>query len=100
MSLVASALQPHLVEGLISLRGRVPDISLPDALIEPGAAYVVDFDNPQKSFSIDFRDTRWLVNAIASDACRLAGASFQTIERVADDLLDGPRVAWAVVHLY
>lgn len=100
MSLLADALQPRMIRGLISLRGPATEMTLPDTLKNfPHAGYYLDFEGDQ-SICIDFRDSQVVMGAIASDCCRLACASFQSIAMVTNGGIHRDTIAWDMVKLY
>lgn len=101
MSLLADALQPYTVRGLIALRGHFPSLTLPDVLTSNlRAGYDLDFDDTSERIRIDFRVPDVIMGAIASDSTRLASASFQTIESLSAEIRDKKTIAWAMVKLY
>jgi hypothetical protein len=101
VSLVADALQPFLVRGLTSLSGRAQGLGIPDIITdETKKGYDVDFDDVGGFISIDFREINSIVPAIALDCCRFSSASFQSILKVPDDILDKTTTPWSFVRLY
>jgi hypothetical protein len=100
MSLLADALQPFIVRGLASVAGRMRLMTLPDTLIEPLAAYDLNFDNAQKSVVADFQDANMVALALAADTCRLSCASFQTVSLAIDEMVHRDSMAWSLVKLY
>jgi hypothetical protein len=100
MSLMAHALQPHTLAGLISLGGRVPPSSLSDLLVAPGSSYDLDFDDIEQSISVDFRDSQTILPSLGSDCCRFATAAFQSIAPVSEEIVGKDTLAWSIVKLY
>jgi hypothetical protein len=101
MSLLADALQPFLVGGLISLGGQARGPGIPDIITdETKRGYDVDFDESNESILIDFRDQNSVVPAIALDCCRFSSASFQSILKVPTDIIDKTTTPWSLVRLY
>ena len=100
MSLIADALQPFVVKDLASVAGRMKIMTLPDSLIDPLAAYDLNFDNTQRTIIVDFRDTSAVALALAADACRLSCAAFQTMVLASTEMLNRDSMAWSLVKLY
>jgi hypothetical protein len=100
MSVMADALQPFVVKELAAIAGRMRLMTLPDTLIDPLAAYDLNFDNAQKSIIADFQDATPVALALAADACRLSCASFQTISLAVDEMVHRDSMAWSLVKLY
>lgn len=100
MSLLADALQPLVVKQLGSLSGRVPSTTLADVIISPTAGYDLLFDNSDDSITLDFRDHRLLVSALAADYCRFSLAAFQSISQVPSEIMERDNVAWSLVKVY
>src|SRR5436309_15581758 len=100
MSLLADALQPFIVRNLTMLGGRLEQMTLPDVIVAPTAAYAFDFDDTDRSISLDFRVAEFITTALASDCCRLASAAFQTAASVPQEILQRDTVAWSLVKLY
>ncbi len=101
MSLMADALQPLMIQGILGIAGRLKLMSLPDAIISPRAAYDLDFDNVDRAILLDFRDASLIVTATASDCCRLSGSAFQTVSSVAlEDVFEKKTLPWEIIKLY
>jgi hypothetical protein len=100
MSLLVDALQPFVVRELTSVAGRMRLMTLPDTLIEPLAAYDLNFDETNQSIIVDFQDTNPVALALAADACRLSCASLQTMSLAADEMIERDSMAWSLVKLY
>lgn len=101
MSLIADALQPHITNGLITLSGRSPEITLPDLITsQRGVGFHLGFDAVDQSIFIDFGDTELIARAIAADACRLSSAAFQSIVPAANSMGDRDAIAWCIIKLY
>jgi hypothetical protein len=100
MSIIAEALQPHTVSGLLSLGGRAGLGNLSDLLIGQSSSYDLDFDDTEQSISIDFRDSRSVIPALGSDCCRFATAAFQSIAPVSKEIIEKDTLAWSIVKLY
>ncbi len=101
MSLTADALQPQLVRGLITLRGRPATTRLADVITNPpGAGFDLDFDAASSVIRIDFREPEFIASAISADASRFAGACFTSIHSVAPALERPESLAWGLVKMY
>lgn len=101
MLLVADALQAFVVAGLMSVRGRVADMTLADLLTRPQkAGYDLDYNDADRTILIDFRESELVARAIAADCCRLGSAAFQTISTVADEMKNTATLPWSLVKLY
>lgn len=101
MSLLADALQPQMVQGILGIAGRLQVMSVPDAIISPRAAYDLDFDNGNRSILFDFRDAALIVTATASDCCRFSGSAFQTVSSIAlEEVFDKQTLPWEIIKLY
>jgi hypothetical protein len=100
MSLLADALQPYMTNGLISLGGRIQSVSLPELVTRRGAAYDLDVDAQNEAIVLDFRDPRLILEAVASDFCRLASASFQTLSEITSEVENKNALPWALIKLY
>lgn len=101
MSLMADALQPLIVKGILGMSGHLQPISVPDALMSPRAAYDLDFDNTRQTILFDFRDPNLVVTATASDCCRFSGSAFQTVSSVAtSDTFEKNAIPWEIIKLY
>jgi len=99
MSLVADALQPFLVKGLINQK-RPSGMTLADLIgRQETIGFDLDFDNINKSICFDFRDARDIVGSVASDISRLASASFQTIRSIPNEFTE-KAIPWAVIRTY
>jgi hypothetical protein len=75
-------------------------MTLPDTLIDPLAAYDLNFDNAQRSVIVDFQDAEIVALALAADACRLSCASFQTMSLAINEMVPRDSMAWSLVKLY
>ncbi len=101
MSLMADALQPLFVNGILTVSGHLKAMSVPDALLSPRAAYDLDFDNATQAILFDFRDPALVITATAFDCCRFSGSAFQTISSVATtDTLEKNALPWEIIKLY
>jgi hypothetical protein len=101
MSLMADAFQPLMVQGILAIDGRLEQLSVPDAILLPRAAYDLDFDNHNRAILLDFRDPGLVVTATASDCCRLSGSAFQTASSVAqEDVFNKTAMPWEIIKLY
>jgi hypothetical protein len=101
MSLIADALQPFTVRGLIGLRGRGPEGHWSTLLVDGfKAGYDVDADDADKSVLIDFRESQYVLTALAADASRFSCAAFQSIQSAPSDLIDKEVLPWGLVKLY
>jgi len=101
MSIFADALQPHLVRGLIALRGRINSPTLPDLITaRSGVAYYLDFDDDEETVILDFRHNDPIANAIASDASRFSCAAFQSMAALETEMLERDSVPWCMIKLY
>ena len=55
MILLAEALQPFVLKGLMSLRGRQSDMTVADLIIRPKkAGYDLDYSDTDQSISVEF----------------------------------------------
>ncbi len=100
MSLVADALQPYIVRELATLAGRARVTTLADIIVSETSAYDLFFDDLDRSFTLDFMETRAIVGALAGDCCRFSFAAFQTISPVATEIIQRDTVAWSLVKVY
>jgi hypothetical protein len=100
MSLLADALQPFVFRSLTSIAGRMRLMTLPDTLIQPLAAYDLNFDNAAESIIVDFRVADPVALALAADVCRLSCASLQTMCLAASEMIERDSMAWSLVKLY
>ncbi len=100
MSLFADALQPFVLSHLSSVTGRLGLKTLPDTLVEPLAAYDLNFDDVHEAIVVDFRASEPVALALAADACRLSCASFQTVSLAVNEMLHRDGMAWSLVKLY
>lgn len=98
MSLMADAMQPHTVPGLMALGGRVDGPTVSDLILS--GSYDLDFDNPGESFSLDFREAEPIVRAIGVDACRFASAAFQSMASLPEAFEEKDGLPWNLVKLY
>jgi hypothetical protein len=96
---LADALQPHTMRGLFALDGRVSGGTLADLITDAGQAYDLDFDNGKKCILIDFRDSRPVVGAMASDCCRLGTAALQSVSSLEREMVEKDSVAWGVIKI-
>jgi hypothetical protein len=100
MSLMADALQPLIVQGILGIAGRLAVMSVPDAIISPRAAFDLDFDNVNRAILFDFRDAGLIVTATASDCCRFSGSAFQTVSSIAlEEIFDKQKLPWEIIKL-
>lgn len=100
MSLLADALQPFVLRGMFDVTGRMGRVTIADTLIQPQAAYDLNFNNTAQTFTADFRDESPVALALAADACRLSCASFQTMVLTAAEMRERDSMAWSVIKLY
>lgn len=100
MSLMADALQPLFVNGLLSINSRITPTSIPDTIVAPRAAYNLDFDDPVRAVLFDFRDQTLIVTATAADCCRLSGSAFQTISSISEVAFEKNVLPWELIKLY
>jgi hypothetical protein len=100
MSLLADALQPFIVRELVAIAGRIDHMALPDIIVDPTAAYDLDFDNTVQSILMDFRTPDFITPVLAADCCRLSSASFQSVASIQQEILQRDNVAWSMVKLY
>jgi hypothetical protein len=99
MSLIADALQPLFVKGILSATRDVGP-SIPDSILSPRAAYDLDFDNASRQVLFDFRSADFVVAAVASDCCRFSGSAFQTVASISKDTFEKNAIPWELVKLY
>jgi len=97
MSLMADALQPLIVKGILSISGRIELASIPDAIMSPRAAYDLDFDDPNHGVLFDFRDPGFVITATAADCCRFSGSAFQTASSITDVSFDRDSMPWELI---
>jgi hypothetical protein len=88
------------MRGLFALDGRVSGGTLADLITDAGQAYDLDFDNGKKCILIDFRDSRPVVGAIASDCCRLGTAALQSVSSLEREMVEKDSVAWGIIKIY
>lgn len=100
MSLLADALQPHIVRELVRVGGRINHMAIPDVIVAPNAAYDLNFDNAAQRISLDFRSAELFTPVLAADCCRLSSAAFQSVVSVQQEMLQADSVAWCMVKLY
>ena len=99
MSLIATALQPHMINGFMTLRGRGSG-GLSELLVDKTRGYDLDFDSLEESISVDFRDTQLITPAMGVDCCRFATAAFQSIVPATEEIVEKDTLAWSMVKLY
>lgn len=99
MSLMVAALQPHMMNGFMSLGGRGAG-GLSELLIDKTKGYDLDFDSLEESISVDFRDNQLIIPALGVDCCRFATAAFQSIVPISEEIVDKDTLAWSMVKLY
>jgi hypothetical protein len=75
-------------------------MTLADVITSATIGYDLDFDDADESVIVDFRDSNFLVSALAADCCRFSFASFQTMSLVASEIMQRDSVAWSFVKLY
>jgi hypothetical protein len=98
MSLLADALQPYLIRGIMALK-RTTATRLPDVLIlSQNAGYDLDFAG--QSLLIDFRQSGFLTRTIVGDSCRFVSAAFQTIAKVQSEIVEKDTLPWSLIRLY
>ena len=100
MPLAADALQPFIVEGLLSTSGRTAATTLAEVITAPKAGYDFSVVDATKTVILDFRESTAITAALASDCGRFSSASFQSAAYVAVELTEGDKFAWALVKLY
>jgi hypothetical protein len=100
MSLIADALQPLIVPGILAIRGRMELSSFADAIMSPRAAYDLDFDDLNQRMLFDFRDPGFLTTATAADCCRFSGSAFQTVSSITDVSFDKDSMPWELIKFY
>jgi len=100
MSLVADALQPHSIAGLMSLAGNTGSGGISELLVKSSGGFDLDFDDASQSFSLDFRDSQAIVPAIGADCSRFASAAFQSITPIASEIVNKDSLAWSMIKLY
>ena len=100
MSLLADALQPLLANGLFTVGGRLPDISLTGAITVPTSAYALSFDAKEKEISLDFRDPLYVRTLIAADMSRLATSCLQSISVSPEASVEKYWLPWTLVRIY
>lgn len=99
MSLVADALQPHLIRGLMSLENRVEAARLADVTLPPQkAGYDLDFIG--KTISIDFRQSGFLTPILIGDSWRFISAAFQTVAKIRSEIVEKETLPWSLIRLY
>lgn len=100
MSLLADALQPLVANGLFTVGGRLPDISLTGAITAPNSAYALSFDATVKQISLDFRDPAYVRTLIAADMSRLATSCLQSISVSPEVSVEKYWLPWTLVRIY
>ena len=100
MSLLAEALQPSLVNGLLAVGGPLETTSLPDAITSRRAAYTLTFDIPARAIHLDFRDAAYVVSTVASDCSRLATSCLQSASLSSVDSEEKFWLPWSLVRFY
>jgi len=100
MSLLADALQPLLANGLLTVGGRLPAISLSKSITAPGSAYAISFDVPAKEILLDFRDPPYVRTVVAADISRLATSCFQSISVSASAGEEKLWLPWFLIRIY
>jgi len=100
MPLAADALQPFIVEGLVSASGRSVAMTLADVIMESKAGYDFSVVDTSKTVVVDFRDSTAITVALASDCGRFSCASFQSAACVAEEMTKRDNFAWSLVKLY
>lgn len=101
MSLVVNALQPLMVRGLTTVEGRPSGLTLADLLGKQNTSgYDLSFDEHAELIIADFRGAKIVVDSLASDSARLAGAAFESIAHVADLMQEKGQLAWALIRIY
>jgi hypothetical protein len=98
MSLIADALQPSLVPGILNITGRPVDGL--DGKLLGSSGFYPSYDFVNERWELDFQDPSGLVSAITGDCSRLACASFQTFTGVPADVTSAKLVPWALVRGY
>jgi hypothetical protein len=99
MSVVVDALQPIIVRGLFSLRGRALVANLPDVITTVRkAGFDLDFVDSE-DVRVDFRDRALVAEAIGGDASRFAVAAFVSLSCL-PELANVNGFAWELIKLY
>jgi len=97
---MADALQPLIVNGILSISGRLELASIPDAIISSRAAYDLDFDNINHGVLFDFRYPGVVATATAADCCRFSGSAFQTVSSITGASFDKHSMPWELIKFY
>ena len=98
MSLLVSALQPHIVRGLYDVRG-VADRTLDDLIGSRGAFYPA-YDSSTTTWKFNFISTEIVSAFLAHECARFACAAFQSYSEISTDIRVADRVPWAIVRAY
>lgn len=99
MPLAAAALQPLIVPQLIGVGTGSESMTLADLVTTKSAGYDLSAA-PKKGVKLDFRDSKAVTLALASDCGRFSCAAFQSVANIAQDMEDRDAFAWALVRLY
>jgi hypothetical protein len=97
--LAAAALQPLIVPQLISIGTGGENMTLADLVTTKSAGYDLSAA-PKKGVKLDFRDSKAVTSALASDCGRFSCAAFQSVATIAQDMENRDAFAWAFVRLY
>jgi hypothetical protein len=98
MSILADAVQPHIVASLFTIQGKV-DQTLDD-LIGRRSAFYPSFDEPTEKWDLNFVSSDNVAMFIANESSRFACASFQSYSDVASQFENGDCAPWALVRAY
>ncbi len=85
---------------MLSISGRIDPATIPDAILSPRAAYELDFDDANKEVIFDFRDSTFIVTAVAADCSRLSASAFQTLRAIKEEASSRPTLPWSLIKLY
>lgn len=99
MPLAAAALQPLIVPQLIGIGTGGAKMTLADLVTTKLAGYDLSAA-PKKGVKLDFRDSKAVTTALASDCGRFSCAAFQSVVTIAADMEDRDSFAWALIKLY
>jgi len=97
--LAAAALQPLIVPQLISAGTVGAKMTLADLVTTKSASYDLSAVS-KKGVKLDFRDSKTVTSALASDCGRFSCAAFQSVVTIAQDMRERDAFAWAFIRLY
>ncbi len=87
--------------GLNTVQGRPTAMTLADLVGEQTRhGFDLDFDANSRSIVTDFRESKGVLEATASDASRFASAAFQSIKQLASVVVDREQTAWSLIKAY